>query len=202
MLPTVSEKAQAGGIAVLILFISIILVAAIASYVLLETGNTLQQRAYSVGKKSLFSVSSHIQIINIYGYDSDRDRQDIDCLISLIRQSPGSQPIQIDSLQLIYSTDEHLITKILINTTPEDGPGGTNVESDFYFKEIKGNGNSIIESGETFEIFFVIENGETAIPIEPKKEISLTFLTSDGGETTAEFRSPSLITRRYTKLYP
>lgn len=197
-----NTKAQGGGIATLILFISIILVAAIASFVLLDTGSTLQNRALTVGKESTIAVATHIDVDSIYGVDSDRDKQDIDTVILTIRLSPGSEPIDLSKVIIQLATDDLLINKISLNATPEDGPGGANVEADFTYKTVNGNDDVLIEAGETFELTYVIEDGTDAQPITARTRATFVLRTPYGSSSSIEFITPSQITKKFARLYP
>lgn len=62
-----SDDTGAMGVGTLILFISVVLVSAVAAGVLIDTANKLQQQAEKTGDEAIREVSSGIKVENVYG---------------------------------------------------------------------------------------------------------------------------------------
>jgi len=92
------------GIGTLIVFIALILVAAIAASIITQTAETLQQRAYSVGKQTIREVSSGMKIIDLTGY-TDSNRSVIQYLAITIKCRAGSYDIDLTETLLYISYD-------------------------------------------------------------------------------------------------
>lgn len=82
------------GIGTLIVFIAMILIAAVAASVLISTSENLQQRARSVGTHTIEEVSSGLQVDEITGL-ADQNRTKIEYLAISVRPRAGSQQIDL-----------------------------------------------------------------------------------------------------------
>lgn len=87
------EKAMVG-IGTLIVFIAMVLIAAVAASVLITTSETLQQRARSVGTQTIREVSSGLSIDDIVGYTNE-NKTLIEYLALQVRPRAGSRDIDL-----------------------------------------------------------------------------------------------------------
>lgn len=210
------ETAQGGGIGTLIIFISIVLVAAIAAYVLLGTASTLQSRSLLVGKESTARVATQLQTETIYGIANDtspltRDHG-IETLVMTVKISAGSDPVDMEMVQLHFATADVLISRIDLNHSINDTTGGKNCYADYYYNELNGNGDDLLESGESFEIHFYVEDrklmrtvgNETVCgyAIPESMEFEFTMRPAQGTEVAIVSKVPSMLTKNVTRLYP
>jgi len=89
------DEEAAVGIGTLIVFIAMILVAAVAASVIIQTAENLQQRAYAVGKQTIRDVSSGLQVIEVTGY-TDVNKTKIQYLAIAISPRAGSLDIDLN----------------------------------------------------------------------------------------------------------
>ncbi|MFP4111575.1 MAG: archaellin/type IV pilin N-terminal domain-containing protein [Candidatus Woesearchaeota archaeon] len=98
------DKKAETGIGTLILFIAMILVAAIAASVLIQTATSLQNKALLTGDRTQGQVSTGLTTLLIYGTNgSDGSIEDFRHKLKL---SPGSDPISMDDMLIEFGTED------------------------------------------------------------------------------------------------
>ncbi|WP_292464044.1 archaellin/type IV pilin N-terminal domain-containing protein [Methanolobus sp.] len=109
-----NTRAQVG-IGTLIIFIAMVLVAAVAAAVLIQTSGILQQKAQSTGKQSTQEVSSNLMVKNIEGVrakDSSNTSETIDMLKLQVGLNVGSSPVDVN--QVVISITDGTIAHNLV----------------------------------------------------------------------------------------
>ena len=86
------------GISTLIIFIALILVAAVAALVLLQTIGSLQSQAIATGKESKTQVSTQIQILAVQGRVITDTNNDLNYITITAKLAPGSDKIRLSNL--------------------------------------------------------------------------------------------------------
>ncbi len=95
------KKAEAG-VGTLIIFIAMILVAAIAASVLIQTATSLQNKALLTGQKSKEGISTGFQPLLVYGTDgSDGSVEELRLKSKLL---PGSDPVSLNDTLISVSS--------------------------------------------------------------------------------------------------
>jgi len=102
------------GIGTLIVFIAMVLVAAVAASVIMQTAESLQQRAYSVGKQTIRDVSSGMRIIGVTGY-TDAAKTKIEYLAFAITPRAGSYDVDLNKTLLYLQYDKFTVLSLNLN---------------------------------------------------------------------------------------
>jgi flagellin FlaB len=106
------------GIGTLIVFIAMVLVAAIAAGVLINTAGFLQTQAEDTGTSSTEQVADNLNVITEVGNVSDADK--INELRIGVQPAAGSNDINLAKLTLQYVSDEEFANIIVGNKTNGD----------------------------------------------------------------------------------
>nr|P27802.1 RecName: Full=Flagellin A; Flags: Precursor [Methanococcus voltae]AAA73073.1 flagellin [Methanococcus voltae] len=95
-----NNKKGATGVGTLIVFIAMVLVAAVAASVLINTSGFLQQKASSTGTESTEQVSTGLKMFQTSG---KLNEPIIDRLTIYVTPSPGSKPVDLKNTKLLMN---------------------------------------------------------------------------------------------------
>ena len=184
------------GIGTLIVFIAMVLVAAIAAGVLINTAGLLQTQAEATGEETQQQVSDRIQIQSVTGNVTEEyGDAEVDKITVTVKRSPGTDDINLLNVSYELVTDDTVETGVL--DSEEVGFGViTNETSD-----------AIITSrSDRYPITFLLNDSATPSNIlssglDGGDLITLTLTTAAGASTVEEIRVPdSLVDRSAVSL--
>ena len=130
------------GIGTLIVFIAMVLVAAIAAGVLVNTAGFLQATAEEAGQESVDKVTNRVDVVNSHG--TVGPNSDIANITMTVRLAAGSSSVDLNSTTIKYISDSQVTT--LSNHSLEDPnnvyQGGDGTSDGFNLTEVEDNDNS------------------------------------------------------------
>ena len=86
------------GIGTLIIFIAMVLVAAVAAAVLIGTSGVLQQRATETGTEAVQEVSSNLDIQDIIGHRASSTTNDLQYVNITVKVMAGAEDLDVGQL--------------------------------------------------------------------------------------------------------
>ena len=130
------------GIGTLIVFIAMVLIAAVAASVLINTSETLQSRAKTVGTSTIREVSSGIAIEGVTGYTNPTKTR-VEYLALTVRPRAGSKDIDLSlcTLSVLYDN----LTILILNESLIENVNTDN-KSVFYTPIDPGSSYTIMDN--------------------------------------------------------
>jgi flagellin FlaB len=133
------DEEAAIGIGTLIVFIAMILVAAVAATVIIQTSENLQQRAYAVGKQTIRQVSSGLEIIDLTGY-TDESRSVIQYLAISLKPRAGSYDLDLNQTLVYIEYDNLTVLSLAYEYFCDNGALYNNSQNGSISSEVSSNG--------------------------------------------------------------
>jgi flagellin-like protein len=172
------------GIGTLIVFIAMVLVAAIAAGVLVNTAGFLQESAEQTGQEAQGEVSDRLDVVSAYATDVDPSTDDAyDNVTITVRKASGSDDINLSDVTFTY-------------LGPSTTSTGTLDDGAITRTAVSGNADYLRNESDRVEIEIAIDAGGTpagiggATQLQPGEEFELQLTTSAGASTYIEGRIP------------
>ena len=197
------ERGQVG-IGTLIVFIALVLVAAIAAGVLINTAGFLQTQAEQTGEDSSSQVANNINVIGEVGdVDDTADPSGIDVVRLTVQRSPGSDDVDLSELSIQYVGDNGFANYIhtsengsneyaiqVITASSEDDTVMTD-DSDRYQIAIPFNGTNSLR--DVTDDTNVNVSSDISTPLQTGSEAELEITTADRATRNAFIQVPDTI---------
>ena len=190
------------GIGTLIVFIAMVLVAAIAAGVLINTAGLLQAQAQSTGEETTAQVSDRLAVGEAVGFDTgsrnalgDADDGKLDTINISMRLAAGADPINLS--QASYTIETEGTAKVVNGKNSTSGPVTFHQKQGFDEKPL-----IIADQDDLMVVEFNLNattNGNTAndidgvSAIEDGDDITFIIQAPAGGSTYATLSAPGRI---------
>jgi flagellin FlaB len=174
------------GIGTLIVFIAMVLVAAIAAGVLINTAGLLQSQAQSTGEETTAEVSNVFQIGKVVGSETTGNGE-IDELNASVRLSSGSDAINVSEASYTIQTGGNAT---VVNGN-EDQTAGVSLIS---VQGLEDNSTQVLSDQDDLMIVrFRLNNINDVSQLEESESITIVAQAPAGGSTYKQLQAPRQI---------
>jgi flagellin-like protein len=191
-LPTIDDAGRGQvGIGTLIIFIALVLVAAVAAGVLVNTAGELQSRASDTGEDAQAQVSNQIDVVSATGEDGDDDDV-VETVTLVVKKSPGSDPIDLSAATIQYTSDTDSATL---------SEAGATSGTEFTATEVTGDGNGVMDdTSERYEITIDASSVESSGGLDAGASAELQIVDQSGASTVYGVNVPDVLSGTYTEV--
>jgi flagellin FlaB len=168
------------GIGTLIVFIAMVLVAAIAAGVLVNTAGFLQSTAEDTGQQSVDKVTNRLDVVSSHGIvDSNGDIDQLNLTLAL---ASGSSGVSFDNVTIKYVSDDDVAN--INNETA--GVSLVNVQDD-------GDASFPVfeDTGDRYEVQIDLTDGSTPGVLSTGDSVTLEITTRSGATTQVRLSIPT-----------
>jgi archaellin len=185
------------GLGILIIFLAIIVIAAIVSSVLILSGAGIQEKTLETGSSVHENIGTLIRIIQITAEDGSLNT--LQNFSIIMKTMSGTAPLKLN--QTIITFDTLNTTTILTykESTPDDF-GSTLIRGNYtvrYLEEGPIHHRGVLQKGDIIEVFL-----QAPYPIQEDEKIRISILPKESPQVITEFTTPDVISMKKIDLYP
>ena len=173
------KKKAEMGIGTLIIFIALLLVAAVAAGVLIQTAGSLQERALTTGDQAKGQISTNVRVMEVSATDgSDGTLEHVEEIMKL---SPGSDAIKLEQTLLTMNTFDRTATLTYKGT---DGTFENDMADGFYTLSEETLGNVSNTSNTTLSEDYDLDGTADEVGIDGSGNLVFYFSSTEAGSYT------------------
>ena len=173
-----------------------ILVAAVAAGVLIQTASSLQSKSLDVGRQAQERLTTDIEVIQVFASDASDGNitGSADNITFIVRLGSGSSEIKMGDLLLKFDSPE--------NSQALTYSGGATNNATFYgvTYQVSGSGNvpGYLSVGDLVEISFLYAGED----LPEGKTATLRLISKNGAVKPIQITTPGAMTDKVVYLYP
>lgn len=190
------------GIGTLVVFIAMVLVAAVAAGVLINTASFLQATAEDAGKESIDRVVNSVDVVTAAGHvtpevNNNVENGTVDTIRLWIRPRAAAGEINVSRLTVKWVGDRAGRTLTFAGSDPAAPSTASDAHSTFNASVGIGDGDMILERGEEFVLYLnvsQIESGDSdpsnLVGLHPGDRATTELTVATGSSSTAYLTVP------------
>jgi archaeal flagellin FlaB len=181
------------GVGTLIIFIAVILVAAVAAAVLISTAGSLQQRALVTGGQAEQGVSTGAEAVSVMATDATVNHE-VNNFEVLLRLQSGSEPMNLNNTVVIMDTSS---TSQNLDYAGDGGSASTTHFGAEYVKIGPDYEAGYLSRGDVLKVTFASDGA-----VSENSKVRLKVVPRVGQPTIVEFTTPDVMTDKRISLWP
>ncbi len=198
------------GIGSLIMFIAMIIVAAVTATLLINTSYQLQQQAQSTSQEAMQDVSTGLKVISMGGYRYNSTwgtempyHSKLDWITLKVTLIAGSPPVNISEIILVV-TDGYTVATLSYDPSASFTAGahppalGNDQFGATLIRNLPPTETGLITQGDIAELFF--NATEIGLNLQPQSQLSVKIIPKHGVPTEEVIMTPSVYIARYVEL--
>ena len=193
-----NQEAGSIGIGAMIVFIALILVAAVASTIIIKTAEELQQNAEQTSSDTRKEISGKINIVGVMVNRSQLDTDsNVDSLVFTAKVAAGAVNLQVQNIDWFLTCgDDSTYGRIGGNLGTTDASGNAIVApASVNADQLDGtdySATSELSAGTVFKFDIMLDGGNCDTLAEVGDTLLLKIIVIDGGTTVTELKIESL----------
>ncbi|MFP8889792.1 archaellin/type IV pilin N-terminal domain-containing protein [Natrialbaceae archaeon A-CW2] len=203
MFETITDEDERGqvGIGTLIVFIAMVLVAAIAAGVLINTAGSLQSQASDTGTETQQAVANQIEVTHGV-VEAENAGDDFDELRLVVKKSAGSDVIDLTSVTIQYTSDD--ISTTLVHAETDEDTNGAKEFNSYNASEYSNHGDtpsnqlSLTENSDRAVIVIDLSSDSLDEPLEPGDSATINIVDQSGAQYTYGVTMPQTVSDEQT----
>jgi archaeal flagellin FlaB len=174
------------GLEAAIVLIAFVVVAAVFSYVMLGAGFFTTQKSQEVVHTGVAQASSSVELSGDVISCGDTVAKNVANVSLFLQLTSGGSSVDMNRTLIVYSSPR-VVPKDLTNDTTADANSFQIVR---IYNDANGNGNSIIDKTETFEVLVQVNALDT---VGPNQEFQIEIKPPQGATYTVHRKAPPAI---------
>ena len=194
-----NQEAGSIGIGAMIVFIALILVAAVASTIIIKTAEELQQNAEQTSSDTRKEISGKINIVQALVNTSSAT--DVQSMVFTAKVAAGAQNLVAQNINWLLTCGDSSAYGLVAGNLGTSALGGTNAEGETIGAGESQNADNLdgsdfgsdeMAAGTIFRFDLIVDGGDCDALAGIGETMLLKIIVTDGGTTVTELKIDSL----------